>query len=181
MGAVSDVCENGSVIENPDTSITPASYNMFLDNDSATLHSDIISVMDNVTLDTDVSSENTDTNHIGTEKSENSVKDTDNLVKETPVSLFHPCMKVSFSDGSLATYATADLDDLAAFEGDVDPKVAGSVVSPFSKLRVKMSGLTLPTIPSPQTKRRMAEQAAQHNKLKSQLRFSQCKTRILLL
>ena len=93
--------------------------------------------------------------------------------------LYHPCMKVSFSDGSIAYHG--DLDDLDFGEDD-DIKIAGAGgANPFSKLRVKMSNLQLPTMPTPETKRKAAEQTALQNKLKSQLRFSQCKTRIILL
>lgn len=103
--------------------------------------------------------------------------------------LLHPSMKMSFSEGSIATafhtseisssYENIDIDDL----DDLDIS-AGHLSRPstFAKLRGKMTNLTIPTvIPSPGTKRRQAERASKQNRIRSQLRFQECKTRIILL
>ena len=92
-------------------------------------------------------------------------------------------MKVSFSDGTLSYNTDEGLsyhnnDDLDFDDGG---QLANNDTNAFSKFRNKMQNLQLPTIPSPQTKRKMQEQNAAQNKMKSELRFSQCKTRIMLL
>ena len=90
--------------------------------------------------------------------------------------LFHPCMKMSLSDGSISYHN--ELEALALMEAAGDN---ANNPGAFSRFRVKMSNLALPTIPSPQTKRRLMEQTALQNKMKSQLRFKECKTTIILL
>ena len=58
---------------------------------------------------------------------------------------------------------------------------AGPTTSAFSKLKVKMSNLALPTIPSQQAKRQAQEDMAADNRLKSQLQYRHLDTKILLL
>ncbi|ELU14926.1 hypothetical protein CAPTEDRAFT_213692 [Capitella teleta] len=102
--------------------------------------------------------------------------------------LLHPSMKMSFSEGSIATafhtteigssYENIDLDDL----DDLDLSEGHlSRPSTFAKLRGKMPNLSIPTMPSPGAKRKVAERASKQNRIKSQLRFQECKTRIILL
>ena len=81
--------------------------------------------------------------------------------------IYHPSMKMSFSEGSLATQ----------LENQENPNQAS--VNPFSKLKVKMSSLALP--PSPQTKRRLVNNAAKEKRQQSEQEFKECQSRIILL
>jgi hypothetical protein len=92
------------------------------------------------------------------------------------VQVFHPCMRLSLSDGSLAYHSEEMLNDSL---DDMDEENSANQGSTLSKLRIRMSNLTLPS--SPQQRRRQALNTAQQNKKRSQLRFKGCKTRILLL
>ncbi len=92
--------------------------------------------------------------------------------------LIHPCMKMSLSDGSISY--NADIDALGLISSG-ELKIDSSNSGALSRFRVKMSNLALPTIPSPQTRRRLQEQSALQNKVKSQVRFKECKTQIYLL
>ena len=92
--------------------------------------------------------------------------------------LYHPCMKTSFSEGSLsaAFHVNAQEVTLTPSDGKVDTE--GSA---FSRLRVKMSNLSLPTIPSQTDKRTVLHNLGKANRLNSELRFEQLNTKIILL
>ena len=93
--------------------------------------------------------------------------------------LYHPTMKMSFSDGSISYHA--ELEDLVV-SGVV---LEGSEYAPgsaLSKLRNRMSNLALPdAIASPGTSRRRSNAVAMQNKIRSQIRYRECKTKIILL
>ena len=93
------------------------------------------------------------------------------------VQLIHPSMKLSFSDTSISTMA----HEMEQYDVDLKTAELAAGGSPFSRLRVKMSSLALPTMSSPQTKRNAAQNTALQNKYISELRFKECKTRIILL
>ena len=97
-----------------------------------------------------------------------------------PVQLYHPCMKMSFSEGSLAAAFHPDLDEVSLEASDM--QTDGDILaSAFSKFRVKMSNFALPSIPTQQSRQQQAKIMAKENRLKSELRFKNCKTRIILL
>ena len=93
--------------------------------------------------------------------------------------LYHPTMKMSFSDGSISYHA--ELEDLTV-SGAVldDPDEAPG--SALSKLRSRMSNLKLTdAMASPNTSRRRSNAVAMQNKIRSQIRFRECQTKIILL
>ena len=93
------------------------------------------------------------------------------------VQMIHPSMKLSFSDTSLST----TFHDMEQLDVDLKQQESSSLTSSFSKLRVKMSSLAIPTMSSTQTKRSQAQNLAMENKYMSELRFKECKTKIILL
>ena len=97
-------------------------------------------------------------------------------VREAKKQLHHSCMKMSFSEGSLAATYHTDVEemtvDLDEFEMDDYPRV-----SALSRLKGKM----MTSMPSPQGRSHHQERIARHNRMKSQLRFQECQTKILLL
>lgn len=93
------------------------------------------------------------------------------------IQMIHPSMKLSFSDTSLST----TFHEMEHLDVDLKQSEATGLTSPFSKLRVKMSNLAIPNIVSGQSKRSQAQNLAMENKYLSELRFKECKTRIILL
>ena len=84
--------------------------------------------------------------------------------------LIHPNMKMSFSDGSISYHT--DLDTVSINAG-----VGKDALSTFSKLRGRMPRLELGF---PSSRRQEAASILQ-NKIRSQLRFRECKSRIIQL
>ncbi len=97
----------------------------------------------------------------------------------SPHPLQQPLMKMSFSEGSIAATYHTDHDDPHNFDPDELEMDSLSHVSPMSRLRGRMPGLT--GFPSPQARRKFAQKVARQKRLQSQLRFQGCQTRILLL
>ena len=83
------------------------------------------------------------------------------------------------SDGSISYHQNAD--ELTIKITEPTDAATGTTTSAFSKLKVKMSNLALPTIPSQQAKRQAQEDMAADNRLKSQLQYRHLDTKILLL
>ena len=85
-----------------------------------------------------------------------------------------------YSDGSISYHQNMDelTISLASEPADAND---GPSVSAFSKLKVKMSNLALPTIPSQQAKRQAQEELVADNRLKSQLQYRNLDTNIILL
>lgn len=95
-------------------------------------------------------------------------------------------LKLSHSEGSLSASLAAsqenvmiDLDDLDFF----DTEALRQGGSALNKLRVKMANLALPTMTSTSVvnRRQQLREHAKNNLRRSQLRFKECKTRIILL
>jgi hypothetical protein len=100
--------------------------------------------------------------------------------KANNMPLYHPCMKMSFSEGSIASTYHAEVEEMNIDLDELELECLTNV-SPLSRLKVKMSSIALPNMPSVQSKRRQAQRVARHNRLKSQLRFQECQTKIILL
>ena len=73
------------------------------------------------------------------------------------------------------------MDELTINLSDPAEGNTGPSVSTFSKLKVRMSNLALPTMPSQQAKRQAQEDLAADNRLKSQLQYRNIDTKIILL
>lgn len=94
----------------------------------------------------------------------------------------HSLLKISHSEGSLSSSLAVsqenvmiDLDDLDLFDSQ------GPGGSALTKLRVKMANLALPAMGMPENRHRQLREQAKNNKLRSQLRFRELKTRVILL
>ncbi len=81
------------------------------------------------------------------------------------------------SDGSISYHQ--NLDDLTINLSE--DASSGQSSSAFSKLKVKMSSLALPAMPSQQARRQAQEEMAADNRLKSQLQYRHLSTKVILL
>ena len=86
-----------------------------------------------------------------------------------------PHMKTSLSDGAISYH----MDGQENIDIGMEDKVDGAT-STFSKLRTKIN-ITLPTIPSPQTRRKKVHDNALEKRIKSEMQYYECKTKIILL
>lgn len=91
-------------------------------------------------------------------------------------------LKISHSEGSLSSSLAAsqenvmiDLDELDLFDSQ------GPGGSTLMKLRIKMANLALPAMGMPENRHRQLRELAKNNRLRSQLRFRELKTRVILL
>ena len=91
--------------------------------------------------------------------------------------LHHPCMKTSFSEGSLSDFAPEF----------VEQETNDSVTSPLSRLRSKVSSLAVGTAMGARTRLDNQAQSRQlvnlalQNRVNSELRFREVRTKIILL
>lgn len=98
----------------------------------------------------------------------------------------HSLLKISYSDGSLSNpLGTSDSEnvtiDIDLDELDLFNSSPGQSGSALSKLRVKMANMTLPVMAMPENRQKQLKEQARNNRLRSQLRFRELKTRIILL
>ncbi len=87
---------------------------------------------------------------------------------------------IYFSDGSISYHQNGD-ELMINVNDPTSDASTGPTSSAFSKLKVKMSNLQLPTIPSQQARRQAQEDLAAENKQKSAEEYSHLQTRIILL
>lgn len=94
----------------------------------------------------------------------------------------HSQLKISHSEGSLSSSIAVsqenvmiDLDELDLFDSQ------GPGGSALNKFRVKVANLGLPAMGMPENRHRQLREQARSNKLRSQLRFRELKTRVILL
>jgi len=113
------------------------------------------------------------------------------MLDDKEVVLSHPppleqrisLLKLSYSEGALVNSVQSsessnfDPDDL----DNLDPDAGDGQGSAFSKLRVKMANLSIPTMQQPVAQQKQLQHTVRNNALKSRLRFKECKTKILLL